>query len=379
MKILIIHNYYTERGGEDVVFEQECQLLESTNEVQKITFHNKRGLVGLFQFFFSIWNITAALKLKKCIINFNPDVIHIHNLHFASGPLIIRTAKRHDKKVILTLHNYRIICPTATLFFKNKIYLNSKNQSFPWEIIFKKGFRNSFLLTFWLAFVNWFHKKINTWNMVDNYIVLTNFARDTILESKFGIDTKKIIVKQNFTTPNQNLDSIRNNTFLFVGRLSSEKGIIFLIDVCLRNNIQLHIIGSGELENEVLQKISHTDTIKFLGKKNTNEIKLLMKEYMALLFPSLWFEGMPMVILEAFASGLPIIGCDLGAIPSIINHEYNGLIFEANNEKNFIETINIWNNYSQIQKEEMSRNAYNTYLEYYTPEINLITLKKIYN
>lgn len=379
MKILLLHTKYTSRGGEDVVFEQEYELLKTKFNVEAITFQNKKGFKGLLQFFLSLYNLHSYFLVNKKIKTFNPDIIHIHNMHFAASPAVIRCAARHKKKIIVTLHNFRVICPTATLFYNNAIFEHSLHQQFPWRAIQKKVFRNSALLTFWLAFTNWFHFKIKTWNKVHLYIVLTNFARQKYLQSHFSVNNKNILVKPNFTFLNNHSSAInRNNKFLYIGRLSVEKGIIFLVKTCVENNIELDIIGEGELENEINALLHNSNTVKLLGPKKKDEVALYMKQYSALLFPSICYEGMPMVILEAFAASMPVIASHLGALPTIIEEGKNGFTFTTLNKHELLSKIKYWQSLTEENKMQIRASAFKTYLEKYSPENNLVMLENIY-
>ena len=129
MKILFIHSQYLQFGGEDTVVEQEVKLLNNKHRVETLFFKNTGGLNGFFQFLFSIWNIKNARIVKKKIKEFKPDVVHIHNLHFATGPLIIRTIKKLEVPLVLTIHNYRLLCPSATLMHNNTLYLKSVKKN----------------------------------------------------------------------------------------------------------------------------------------------------------------------------------------------------------------------------------------------------------
>src|SRR5882757_8276534 len=153
MKVLMIHTYYLQSGGEDTIFEEEHKLMCQTEEVRVLSFRNKSGIRGLFQFALSIWNVFAAGKIKKAIKEYQPDVIHLHNFHFAIGPIAIRVAKKAAIPIVLTVHNYRLLCPSATLLHDGSLFTDSIHADFPWKAVRKKVYRNSFFQTFWLAFV----------------------------------------------------------------------------------------------------------------------------------------------------------------------------------------------------------------------------------
>jgi glycosyltransferase involved in cell wall biosynthesis len=379
MKILIIHTYYKIRGGEDVVFEQEVQLLSKYNEVETLVFHNQTGFKGLFQFLFSIWNIGSAKKLNRKIKNFNPDIIHIHNWHFAASPTVFIAARCKNIPVIHTLHNYRLLCPSAILLHNGKIFEDSLYQKFPWKAIKKKVYRNSYLQTFWLAFIVWFHKRIGTWKQVDKYIVLTEFSKQLYSRSSLGISEDRFIVKPNFIENIESGAEERENFYLYVGRLSEEKGINALLETFTKTNFQLKIAGDGPLLQKVISVSDQVANVEYLGKLDKQEVLEYMKKCTALLFPSIWYEGMPMTIIEAFAMKSVIICSNLGAMSAMIVDEYNGLFFKTGDSASLLDKIKEWESKSEQDKESMRNNAYNTYKENYTSDINLKQLSYIYN
>ncbi|MDR2653384.1 MAG: glycosyltransferase [Prevotellaceae bacterium] len=200
MKILIIHTIYRFKGGEDSVVESERKMLqENGHDVHSLIFENPTNPVkALIIFFIALFNPISYFKVIKAIKRFQPDVIHVHNWHFAASPSIFRAARTKRIPVVYTLHNFRLLCPSGILFHRGKLFLDSLQQSFPWKAIKKKGYRNSVLQTFWLAFIVWFHYKIGTWNKVNKYIALTSFSKDVFVLYKPAIFLQKIIVKPNF-------------------------------------------------------------------------------------------------------------------------------------------------------------------------------------
>src|ERR1700754_2742902 len=218
MRILLLHTSYLQKGGEDAVFKAEAELLKTFVAVKTFELKNSQGWKGAGQFALSIWNIFSAYKLKRLIAAWQPDIIHLHNFHFAMGPLVVRVAKRAKVPVVLTVHNYRLLCPSATLSHNGKLFTQSLTTSFPWAAVRRKVYRDSLAQTFWLAFVLWFHKSIGTWQLIDRYIVLTDFARSVFVSSSLGIDAKKFVTKPNSRNPVRRIPSHREQNFLYVGR-----------------------------------------------------------------------------------------------------------------------------------------------------------------
>ena len=379
MKILFLHTYYLQKGGEDAVFEQDYKLLEKTGLASSLSFRNLSGWKGGLQFLLSIWNVFAARKLMRAIRKEQPDIIHMHNLHFAIGPIAIRVAKKAGIPVVLTLHNFRLLYPSGILFRDDNLVSEVMSGKFPWKAVRNKVYRNSLLQTFWLAFVVWFHKKIGTWNMTDRYIVQTGFSRDIFVRSSLGIPGEKFLVNPNFVHPPQRKSIPKRDHFLFIGRLSSEKGIEILLDSFSNSEYELQIAGDGPLTQRVSEHCNKNERIKYLGKLDRQGVYNAMEECSALIFPSIWFEGMPMTILEAFSLGVPVIASDDGAMSVLIRHGYNGLLFDMGNAEDLKIQLGYWNRLDAGERQRFSVNALNEFEQKYSPTEYKTNIINIYN
>ncbi|SEM77701.1 Glycosyltransferase involved in cell wall bisynthesis [bacterium A37T11] len=381
MRILVVHNFYQHPGGEDTVFNQEADLLKETELVYPLTYQNYPGFRGLWQTCFSIWNIFGAFKLRKTIRKFRPDLIHFHNFHYALGPIGIRTARKAGIPVVITLHNYRLICPSATLFYNGQLFTDSLHHSFPWKAIRLGVHSHSSIKTAWLAFTNWLHKKIGTWKIPARYIVLTPFAKDLFVHSSIGIPANKFTVKPNAVqAPKKNHTSqiAKEPYFLFIGRLTEEKGIKNLVNAFMANGYPLHIAGDGPLRSLVESACTRAKNITYLGTLDAGAIYKAMAQCTALIFPSIWFEGMPLTMLEAFSAGTAIIASNLGAMASMIQSGKNGLLFEPHSIENLNEQISYWVTMNEQEKNNLREQSKKTYEECYTASQNLDQLLAIY-
>lgn len=382
-RILIIHAHYQDRGGEDVVVEEEVRLLKELNEVEVFTTTNRKGIIGAIQTFLSPWNSFIVHRITKKIKSFQPDVIHIHNLHYSIGPLIIRKIKRLNIPIVMTLHNYRLICPTAVLSSKGEIYLKSLNEDFPWSAVKDKVHNGSWIKTFWLAWTQWLHKKIGTWNLVDQYIVLTEFAKNIFLQSDIKIDEEKIIIKANSTEDLSKVEGIektqKTNSFLYLGRLSEEKGVIQLIDGVIDTEFELRIAGDGPLLEQVKEKIKSHPNIQLLGSIEKLRVIEEINKSTALILPSVCYEAMGMSVLESFSLSNVALVCDLGPLKSMVTDGYNGFRFNPNDPKDIQETLSKWLSLDEILKSEMRENARKEFIAKYTNEQNIKSLTDIYH
>lgn len=379
MKILLIHTNYTQLGGEDVVVQQEMELLQQHHQVNLLRFQNKSGAKGAFQFLAAIWNLAAARKVRAAINEFRPDVVHLHNWHFASGPIIIRAVKKMNLPLVHTVHNYRLLCPSAILLHNNQLFTKSLKQHFPWSAISKGVYRNSILQTFWLALVVWWHKKIGTWSKINQFVCLTPFAVALFKTSTFIVAPQKFSIKPNFTLPpTVQATTSKGNHFLYIGRLSEEKGIRLLLKAVENTDFQLKIAGDGPLKDQVTQAAKQHTNITYLGTLSKTEVAQQLQTAQVLVFPSIWYEGMPMTILEAFSTKTPVIASNLGAMSTMIEHQKNGLHFEAGNASALQHALAQWSGFTEEQKTTMRNGAYASYQQLYAPEQQLTYFNRIY-
>jgi len=380
LKILLIHNRYQLHGGEDAVVEQELELLKQYNIVEILYFQNYGGWKGALQFFGSLWNIVSAKKVKQKIHEFKPDVVHIHNWHFAIGPLVFRTIHRLGIPIVHTIHNYRLLCPSAILLNKGKLFTDSLQGSFPWKAVRNKVYRSSVMQTFWLAFIIWFHKKIGTWKKVDNYICLTSFTVNLFKQSNFGISEDKFKVKPNFTaSPKVLQQNDREAHFLFIGRLSEEKGITVLLEAFKELPYSLKVAGDGPLKEEVLKTVQQFSNITYLGNLSNKEVEIALQKTQALIFPSICYETFGLVNIEAFSNQTPILASNIGASQSLIIDGYNGFHFIAGNVNDLKETIRKFEVLCSNEKKQLGKNAFTNYQALYSPQLQQGYFDTIYN
>ncbi|WP_282636420.1 glycosyltransferase family 4 protein [Sphingobacterium thalpophilum] len=378
MRILIIHTFYQSPGGEDTVFKEETALLSKEHHVRTLTFQNKKSWRGALQTLGSIWNIFAAKKLKKAIREFQPDVVHLHNTHYASGPILIRTIAKLGIPQVMTLHNFRLLCPSATLYHHQHLFLDSIKAQFPWTAIREKAFNDSALKTFLLAFNYWFHRRIGTWHKVNRYINLTEFAREIFIDSSLYVSPEKFAVKPNFVFPSPLPEVPQGEYFIYVGRLSDEKGIWNLVEAAKDTDFTLKIVGDGPLAGKIRDAIGNHPRISLLGFKPRTEIMSLVAAAQALVLPSICYEGMPITLLEAYSAGTAVLCSNLGPLPEMVIPNSTGQTFDPHDKTSIVECLAQWNAKPAVEKDEIRKTARAYYFRNFTPEINKNKLLAIY-
>jgi glycosyltransferase involved in cell wall biosynthesis len=378
MRVLIVHCSYKFRGGEDTVVSEEMNLLRNNgNEVQLLGFNNEtNALIKLLQLPF---NVPSYLKTRKKLRSYKPDIVHIHNLHFGASASVIYAIKKSRTPIVMTLHNFRLLCPSALLFHKGRLFLNSLNKKFPWKAVIEGVYQNSRVLTLWVSLSNQLHKTLGTYNLVDRFILLNDHSKHLFSDSTLAIPAGKISIKPNFCKVPKVVKYATSDYFLYIGRLSEEKGISLLLEAFSSTGFKIKIAGDGPLKNKVVDYSSRHTNIEYLGVLNKEEVVFLMNNCSALIFPSIWYEGLPLTIIEAFGSGTPVIGSKIGAIENMIIDKYNGLHFRPSSKDDLVKKLNEWQNLDISEREIYRLNSLNTYHKYYTPEINIKELMAVYN
>lgn len=382
-KILIVHNYYQIPGGEDTVVDNEKQLLiKNGHEVILYTRHNneiksKKLIEKIILPFETMFSLKTYKEIKEVIQKERIDLVHVHNTLPLISPSVYYAANKMKVPVVQTIHNFRLICPGATLTNRNYICEKCIEKNLLFSIK-NRCYRKSFFQTIVIALTLKFNRIIGSYKKVNKYIALTDFNKKKL--SKV-LDKKNICVKPNFQYKDIKVNKISEKKyFVFIGRLDKLKGINFLVETWTNiSDKTLLIIGLGPEENAIKNYIykNNIENIKVLGFKDSNEIINILKDSIAIIVPSQWYEGFPMTIIEALSCGVPIIGGNIGNVSQIVKHNYNGLLFQYNDKKDLIKNIKKLEDKELLKK--LSEGAIEDYKINYNKEKNYEKLIEIYN
>jgi len=377
MKILQIHNKYRYFGGEDSVVENERDLLVKNDcEVFQLIKKNSNEIINVFDQIKVAWNVIYSKKSKSIVFDklkkINPDIVHIHNTFPLWSFSIIDACYEMKIPVVMTLHNFRLICAKGVLYRNNKI-CEICTKSSPLNAIRYGCYQNSIIKSIPVAFmIQKYRKGLNLLKKVNKVIVLTEFSKKKFLEINFP--ENKIAVKPNFIFNNFKFNpEIKKSGFLYASRLSEEKGILDLIIAHKKFNFDLTVCGDGPLKKELISN----KNIKYLGFLNKNDLTNIMKKSKFLIFPSKWYETFGLTLLEAFALETVVIAPNIGSISSIIKHEKNGILFKPNDIDDLVNKIK-WVLSNTNKCEEIKRNAKKEFEEKYSEDENYKMLIKIY-
>lgn len=381
MNVLLIHNFYQQPGGEDRVFQQEGDLLEERgNEVTRFSVQNnqidnlnKLRLVGA-----TFWNGSVASQVQTIIKRVQPAVVHCHNIFPLISPSVYYVAKSLRIPVVQTLHNYRLLCPSAVLYRDGHPCEECVGTATLWPSVVHGCYQGSRAATTVAATMLTLHRFLSTWNSkVDVYIALTEFARRKFIEG--GLPEDKIFVKPNFLHPLPVCGEGQGGYALFVGRLVPEKGIEVLLDAWrhLGSRLPLKIVGEGPLTSIVSKYTQTTAGVELLGSQNAEQVSSLMKHAKVLILPSTWYEGFPMIVAEAYAVGLPIIASSLGSLSALVVHGRTGRQFQPGNYNDLCTQVE-WVLAHPEALFRMRREAREEFNLKYTADRNYELLMKIY-
>lgn len=376
MRILVAHNAYQQRGGEDAVVESEVTLLRNHgHQVQVYSQHNDalnhmpRAVAAMS----TIWSQQSASDVDALCSRFRPDVIHVHNTFPLISPSLYWAAAKQHVPVVQTLHNFRLLCPQAIFLRDGKICEDCIGKV-PWRAVTHKCYRESAMQSAVITSMLATHRAIGTYrNRVTRYIALNKFARNKYIEG--GLPADRFRIKPNFV-PSTDLPSWEGRrSGLYVGRLSSEKGLDVLAGaVRLLGDAPLDVIGSGPLESLAREAFG----ARCLGYRPLDEILTRMGKARYLVLPSICYENSPRTIVEAFSCGLPVIASRLGALADIVRDGGTGLLFTPGDPVDLAAKM-AWAEAHPAHMIRMGQAARAEYEAEYTPERNHEMLMDIYD
>jgi glycosyltransferase involved in cell wall biosynthesis len=343
MRILVAHNRYVQRGGEDVVFAAEAALLRRFgHEVIEFVKDNKEieGKSRLALFSTTVWSRRSYAELTDLIRSSRPDIVHLHNTLPLISPAAVHAAKAEGVAAVQTLHNYRLLCPSAVMFRDGRPCMECLGRSFAWPGVLHSCYRQSHAATAAVASMNAVHRHMRTWTeKIDRLIALTESCRQKFIEG--GLPAGKIVVKPNFLLRDPGPGGGEGGFALFAGRFSEEKGIATLLTAwrTIGERVPLVLVGDGPLRDAVHAAASETPGITWLGERTQDEVLDLMGRARVAVVPSEWHEPFGLVVIEAFARGTPVLGSDRGSIGELVEPGKSGYLFKAGDPADLVKKI----------------------------------------
>ncbi len=384
MRVLMVHNYYQQPGGEDESAEQEISLLQRHGHtVHLFSRHNNEinsysPVQKALLFFEPTWSFTAYRQIKDLLLSLDIDIVHIQNFFALVSPAVFYACKELNIKTICMLHNYRLLCPSSIFYRDGNICEDCLGGTL-WSGIIHKCYHESALQSASIALMLKTHRLTNTWvDKVDAFISLTEFARRKFIEG--GLPESKLFVRPNFLFEDPGIGNQDREYALFIGRLSPEKGVMTMIEAWKNHpNIPLKIIGDGPQRPQIEEKIRlhQFNQVELLGFLPLIEVYKALKKAMFLVMPSVWYETFGRVIIEAYATGTPVIASRLGAMEEIIIEKKTGLLFTPGDALDLSEKVHYANDHP-LELRSWGRQARSHYEQKYTADSAYEKLISIY-
>jgi len=401
MKILQVNKFNYLRGGAEKYFLQISEeLVKAGHQVAVFSMHHPKNLPSPWEKYFVsrisfneshlrdwliapgriIYSFSARRKFTKLVCDFQPDIIHIHNIYHQISPSILSVARKYCIPVVMHLHDYKLVCPNYQLFTNNEICYRCQPKKYSQCLkycCFKNSFFSSLLATIEMEI---HHKILKIYEKnISCFIAPSKFMKETLI--KFNWDKDKIKVVYNFSEKMENnlIDQVENYG-LYFGRLSKEKGIDVLLRALksAKNKINLKIVGSGPEEQslkKLVKELKLEKKVEFLGFKSDQELYDVIKKAKIIFIPSVWNENMPFSLLEALSLKKVVVASKVGGLPELIEDQVNGFLFESGD---YIGLAKIIDNLSNYDLTLMGERAYEISREL---NINnhLVKILEVYN
>jgi glycosyltransferase involved in cell wall biosynthesis len=340
MKVVQIHNNYRFSSGENVVFEGTVDLLKRRGvAVVLLTRDSRNFKPSIYKkiraFASSIYSLSAAREMSCIISEETPDLVHIHNVFPLISPSILRTCREARVPVVMTCHNYRLVCPIGVHFFKGKVCEECSGDREYFCAL--RNCRENIYESIAYAIRNISARRLRLFtDNITIYISISEFLKRRMISS--GLDKAVITVIPNRVKIPENNDSPAGDYIAYAGRIGEEKGISTLLDALRRlPHIPLRLAGDGPLMPDILKNAPRNAT--FIGRLNNEEMSAFYRDARMLVVPSLCFETFGLVAAEAMGYGLPVIASRIGALPEIVDDGVTGLLFEPGNVEDLANRI----------------------------------------
>ena len=385
MKIVLVHNTYQQPGGEDVVVESERRLLESeghqvipyfrsNTELQNASAFARIAIVPRM-----VWSSETRRDFAALLDAQRPDVVHIHNTFMVISPSIYSACSERKVPVVQTLHNFRLLCPSANFYRDGHVCEECVDHGLL-RGVQHACYRDSRAATASVALMIAVHRKLNTWrDCVTRFIALTEFQKQKFVAS--GFPSEKFTVKPNFVDPDPCERANAGEYAVYVGRLAEDKGLRVLLNAWkqLRTPYPLQIVGDGPERTglEAQARDLQLSDVTFRGRLSRSETMAAIKNARFIVVPSTWYETFGMIIAESFACGTPVLCSRLGAMAEIVMDQCTGLHFTPGDAQDLAHKVEwAWEHPADLAK--MGRTARAKYESDYTAKRNYSLLLQIY-
>ncbi|MCP4689484.1 MAG: glycosyltransferase family 4 protein [Desulfobacterales bacterium] len=304
-----------------------------------------------------IYSLEAKKKISRLLDDFKPDLVHLHLFQHQISPSILPEIKKRGLPVVYTAHDLKSVCPNYKMRTRGRVCERCKPRRY-YHCLFNKCVKDSYLKSMLNTVEMYAHLVMKYYDAIDLFITPSRFYHDKLIEFRF--DAGKVVHVPNFVDETAFAPKYSHEGyFIYLGRLSEEKGILTLVEAMREvPGGELRIIGTGPLESEIREKIAAhgLKNVRLLGFRSGDDLKKLIRDCMFSVIPSEWYENGSISLLESLAYGKPVVGADIGGIPEHLTHGEDGLVFRSRDPGDLSEKIN-WMLENSDQLVRMGKNA----------------------
>jgi glycosyltransferase involved in cell wall biosynthesis len=372
MRILVLHSRYATgaSSGENRVVDDEVELLRSAGHDVHLWAPmpgdswpgSRAGMAAS-----AIWSRRAVSEVRRLERELAPDVVHVHNLFPLLSPAVLRAGAA---PTVVSLHNYRLLCLPA-VFLRDGRACEDCLGRLPWRGVVHRCYRGSAGGSAALATSLGLHRAAGSFRRVGLFLAVSDFVRDKHVEA--GFDPDRIRVKPNFASALPRREG-PGKDFLFVGRLSEEKGLDRLVRIWHDVAARLIVVGDGP-ERAKLEALA-PQSVEFRGAVPREQVAGFLADARALVLPSICYEGAPRTVVEAFAAGVPVLANRYGALPSVVTHDATGLLVQPGDAGAWRAALGAL--LVDATSERLGEGAFSAWRNGYSPEQGLADLEAAY-
>jgi glycosyltransferase involved in cell wall biosynthesis len=375
MRILVLHSRYLSgsASGENRVVEDEVRILqEGGHEVERWTPSptEVRGVAVVRTGLSAVRSRVAAARVRELVDVHRPEIVHLHNLFPMLSPSVVEAAQERGAAVVMTLHNYRMMCLPGTLLRDGRICEDCVGKV-PWRGVMHRCYRGSALGSGTLAASLGIHRVIKTFDPISLYLAISRFVMDKHVEAGFPVDS--IRVKRHFAWPSTRRVGA-GRYFLYIGRVAPEKGVETIVRAWQPHLGELRVVGNGPEVNRL--KAIAPANVRFLETVPPEAVPEIIAGARAVLAPSLCYEGAGKVVLEAYACGVPALASRIGGLPEVLEEGTSGFLLPPRDGEAWVRAAERL--LDDREAERLGRGAFEEWREHHGPDRALVELESSY-
>ena len=383
LRVLMVHNHYLVRGGEDESFAAETELLRAGgHEVETYVRDNEEiAARGRFRTAVdTIWSGRSQRDVSALLRKGNFDVMHVQNSFPLISPAVYGAGRAAGVAVVQTLRNYRPLCASGLLMREGEICEKCLGHGVGWAGVRHRCYRGSLPGSAVVVTMNAWHQMRATYlREVDRFIVASELVRRKFVEG--GFPEERICLKPNVVPllPEGGAGE-RERRAIYVGRLSADKGVELMVEAWVRYGLEipLEIVGSGPLEAKLREKAQAAPAISFSGRLPVEEACRAMGRAELLLLPTQWYETFGRTVLEAYAMGTAVISSRGTAPGDLVREGETGFLVNRGDAEDLAARVQEFFDLPARERRRMGERALFEYRDQYSREKNLKLLAGIY-